>query len=71
MKALLASIQSGKFDNQCEQGADTTLTTILGRTAAYEGREVTWDKMMKSGEKWNLKLNLDSLGGGGAVSMKG
>lgn len=71
MKALVASIQSGRFENQCEQGAETTLTTILGRMAAYEGREVTWDKMMKSGEKWNLKLNLDSLGGGGAVSMKG
>lgn len=71
MKALVASIQSGKFENQCEQGAETTLTTILGRMAAYEGKEVTWDKMMKSNEKWNLKLNLDSLGGTGAVSMKG
>ena len=71
MKALVASIQSGKFDNQCEQGAETTLTTILGRMAAYKGTEVTWDKMLKSGENWNLKLNLDSLGGNGAVSMKG
>lgn len=70
MKALVESIQTGKFDNQCEQGADTTLTTILGRMAAYKGTEVSWDKMMKSGENWNLKLNLDSLGNG-AVSMKG
>ncbi|MCG3161553.1 MAG: Inositol 2-dehydrogenase/D-chiro-inositol 3-dehydrogenase [Acidobacteria bacterium] len=70
MKALVESIKSGKFDNQCEQGADSTLTTILGRTAAYSGREVTWDKMIKSNEKWDLRLNLDSLGGG-AVSMKG
>lgn len=70
MKALVESIKSGKFENQCEQGADSTLTTILGRTAAYSGREVTWDKMIKSNEKWDLRLNLDSLGGG-AVSMKG
>lgn len=70
MKALVASIQSGKFDNQCEVGADTTLTTILGRMAAYKGTEVSWDKMIKSGENWNLKLNLDSLGSGAAVSMK-
>lgn len=70
MKALVASIQSGKFDNQCEQGAETTLTTILGRMAAYKGTEVSWDKMLKSGENWNLKLNLDSLGGNGAVSLK-
>src|SRR5262249_10253046 len=43
MKALVESIKSGKFDNQCEQGADTTLTVILGRMAAYSGKEVTWD----------------------------
>ena len=71
MKALVQSITSGKFDNQCEIGADTTLTTILGRMAAYRGTEVSWDKLLKSGENWNLKLNLDSLGGSGAVSMKG
>lgn len=71
MKALVDGIKSGKFDNQCEMGADTTLTVILGRMAAYKGTEMTWDKMMKSNENWNLKLNLDSLGNGGAVSMKG
>ncbi len=71
MKALVDGIQAGKFDNQCDMGAETTLTMILGRMAAYKGAEVSWDKMMKSGESWNLKLNLDSLGGSGAVSMKG
>lgn len=70
MKALVESIKTNKFDNQCEQGAETTLTTILGRMAAYEGHEVTWDKMMKSNEKWNLKLNLDSLGAGSTVTMR-
>jgi myo-inositol 2-dehydrogenase / D-chiro-inositol 1-dehydrogenase len=71
MKALVESIKSGQFHNEAEQGADSTLTAILGRTAAYTGREVTWDKMIKSNEKWNLKLNFDSLGGAEAVSMKG
>ncbi len=71
MKALVDGIHAGKFDNQCDMGAETTLTMILGRMAAYGGKEITWDKMMKSGESWNLKLNLDSLGGSGAVSMKG
>jgi predicted dehydrogenase len=71
MKALVESIKSGKFENQCEEGANTTLTVILGRMAAYSGKEMTWDKMIKSNDKWDLKLNLDSLGGGGAVSMKG
>ena len=70
MKALVESVKSGKFHNECEMGAETTLTTILGRMAAYEGREVSWDKMMKSNEKWNLKMNLDSLGTGGAITMR-
>jgi myo-inositol 2-dehydrogenase / D-chiro-inositol 1-dehydrogenase len=69
MQAMVESIKSGKFDNQTEQGADTTLTTILGRMAAYSGKEVTWDSMMKSQHSWNLKLNLDSVGNS-AVSMK-
>lgn len=71
MKALVESIKSGKLENQCDQGAETTLTCILGRMASYTGKEVTWDKLLKSGEKWDLKMNLDSLGTGGAVSMKG
>lgn len=71
MKALVESIKSGQFHNEAEQGAESTLTTILGRMAAYSGKEVTWEKMIRSNEKWNLKVNLDSLGGAEAVSMKG
>ena len=29
----------------------SNLTTILGRTAAYKKAEVTWDEMIKCGEK--------------------
>ena len=32
-------------------GVRSTLTTILGRTAAYRKAEVTWDEMVKQGEK--------------------
>lgn len=69
MKALIDGIKAGKFENQVEQGAETTLSTIMGRMAAHSGSEVSWDKMLKSNDKWNLKLNLDSLSGA-AVSMK-
>jgi len=30
----------------------SNLTTILGRTAAYKGVEVTWDEMVQANEKW-------------------
>ncbi|MEP7270837.1 MAG: Gfo/Idh/MocA family oxidoreductase [Acidobacteriota bacterium] len=62
MKALVESIKSGKFENQTEQGAQTTLSSILGRMAAYSGKEVSWDKMIRSNEKWDIKLNLESVG---------
>jgi myo-inositol 2-dehydrogenase / D-chiro-inositol 1-dehydrogenase len=32
----------------------SNLTTILGRTAAYSGNEITWDRMMKASEKWHF-----------------
>ena len=34
----------------------SNLTTILGRTAAYERREVTWQEMMRKAEKWDAEL---------------
>jgi|KBSSwiStaDraftv2_1062776.scaffolds.fasta_scaffold30549_4 predicted dehydrogenase len=68
VKVLVDGIKNGKFDNQSAQGAETTLSTILGRTAAYTGREVTWDKLLKTDDRWDLKLNLDALGQNGTVS---
>jgi predicted dehydrogenase len=32
----------------------SNLTTILGRTAAYKGTEVTWSAMLKANEKWEF-----------------
>jgi hypothetical protein len=45
----------GNFSNSTvAPSVRSKLTTILGRTAAYRGSEVTWDEMMKAGEKWEL-----------------
>lgn len=35
----------------------SNLTTILGRTAAYERREVTWEEMLRKAEKWDANLH--------------
>jgi hypothetical protein len=32
----------------------SNLTTILGRTAAYRGTELTWSAMLKTNEKWEF-----------------
>jgi len=45
---LINSIRSGKPLNEAEHVAHSTLTAILGREAAYTGKVVTWDEMMKS-----------------------
>ncbi len=37
--------------NEVEHVAHATLTAIMGRTAAYTGKEVTWDEMMDSQER--------------------
>jgi hypothetical protein len=38
------------------------MTAVLGRIAAYTGKTVTWDEMIKAGEKLDPKLNLPADG---------
>lgn len=58
---FIDSIVSGKFVNETEQGATSTLSAILGRQAAYTGRPWTWDELMKVNEVWDAKLNVAKL----------
>lgn len=37
----------------------STLTSILGRDAAYKGKELTWDEMMRAGEKFEVDFLKD------------
>ena len=57
-EALLAS----KPVNNSEESANSTMTAVLGRIAAYTGKTVTWDEMIKAGEKLDPKLNLPADG---------
>jgi len=60
IKAFHESIATGKFDNPTvEPSVRSNLITILGRTAAYEKRMVTWEELLKSKEK--LDANLKGL----------
>lgn len=62
IKAFCESIQQKKFINNAQDGANSTLTAILGRIAAYENRLVTWDEMMKANTKLDAKLDLPKDG---------
>ena len=60
-KAFIESITSGQFHNQTSKGAESALSCMMARTAAYTGREVTWDEMLKSTEVWDAKIDLNKL----------
>lgn len=57
-KSFIGSIETGNHLNQCQQGATSTLTAILGRQAAETHKEMTWDAMIASNEKIDQHLNL-------------
>ena len=56
---LVASIRAGKPLNELRTVAESTLTAILGREAAYTGQELTWDQV--------LNADLDIMPPGGAT----
>jgi len=47
---LVTAIRTNKPVQEAEKTAVSTLTAIMGRTAAYTGRKVTWEEMMSSPE---------------------
>lgn len=54
------NITEGNYENiTVEPGVTSNLVTILGRTAAYEGRPVYWHQLMKDDER--LMPNLEGL----------
>ena len=56
LKAFVESIRNGKPINNADHGSESTLSAILGRLAAYSGKPVTWDEMMRSNETWEAKI---------------
>ena len=45
---LVASLRAGTPLNELKPVAESTLTAIMGREAAYTGQEVTWDEMLNA-----------------------
>ena len=45
---LVAAIKGGPYINEAVRIAESTLTAIMGRMAAYTGKAVTWDFAMNS-----------------------
>jgi predicted dehydrogenase len=55
-KGFIESIISGKYHNQAGTAVETALSAILGRTAAYTGRKVTWDELIASDQTYDPEM---------------
>jgi len=55
-KAFIESITSGNYHNQAGKGVETALSAILARTAAYTGREVTWDELFATDQTYDAGI---------------
>jgi myo-inositol 2-dehydrogenase/D-chiro-inositol 1-dehydrogenase len=60
-KAFIESVSSGKLHNQAALGVESALTAMLGRQAAYQGRELTWDELLRSNEQLDPGIDLNKL----------
>lgn len=58
VKAFVTSIRDGKPINNADQSVESNLTAILGRTAAYQQRMVTWEELLQSKERMHADLKL-------------
>jgi len=45
---LIRAIRTGQSLNEAGMGADSTLTAIMGREAAYTGQPVEWDRILNA-----------------------
>lgn len=60
-RAFIEDIRTGNMRNEGIRGAESTLTAILVRTAAYRGTRVTWDAVVSSNESWDPHIDLRKL----------
>lgn len=58
VKEFVASIRAGHHLNNAAVSAESNLTAILGRMAAYGERVVTWDEMLQSNQRLEAHLKL-------------
>lgn len=62
---LVTAIRTGETINDSEEQVQSTLTAIMGRMAAYTGRDITWEELMNSdlylGPKVHIMGKVDNV----------
>ena len=59
---MIAAIRNNEPINEGRQICESTMTAIMGRTAAYTGKEVAWDWIIKDSQL-DLSLPAEEFGG--------
>jgi myo-inositol 2-dehydrogenase/D-chiro-inositol 1-dehydrogenase len=54
-KKFVENIRAGTPINNADTAAESTLTAILGRTAAYRGHEMLWEDLIREREKYEFE----------------
>jgi predicted dehydrogenase len=60
-KAFVESILTNSYHNQAVAGAESALSAMLGRQAAYTGKPVTWEELLSSQEVWDPGIDLNQF----------
>ncbi len=60
-KAFVESIVRGKLVCEAQSGAEAALSGMLGREAAYSREEVTWEKLLRSNDIWDPRIDLKAF----------
>ncbi len=63
-RSFIESITSGKYHNQIPAGVETAMACMLGRMAAYERREVTWEDLEANRESYSLGMDMNQFSAG-------
>jgi len=58
IKMFEKHLRAGEPFNNARVSAESSLTTILGRTAAFRGAQINWDEMMTADERLDPELEL-------------
>jgi len=60
-RTFIESIVANAPHNQIAAGVETSLSCMLGRMAAYQRREVTWEELLQHGETYKLGMDLNQF----------
>jgi len=59
--AFIKSIETGNYLNETRSGVESTLSAILGRESALNGKAWKWDEVRASNQRLDPKLNLSQF----------